>query len=148
MIGTVYSEKRTEGDLIRYEMNRDYCRKAAKVYNRTGTTITANDVMGHPLRPDSGASTDFRFCMATEESYCNALMLRHRSFANNTLANGSFVFTHILVRGPAIIDKAFIPTYDVAGAAFTLATLVTALQALSPPILCNPEPAVIATQTY
>ena len=147
MPGITFSEKRTEGDLVRYNMRQDYTCVAALVYNRTGSTISANDVMGHPLEADSVVSGAYRFCIATRESYCSGLLLDTRSFQQQTLANAGNFWSRALVRGPAIIDKTFIPTTDVAGASFTLATLVTALEAKVPPILCHGEPTITVTQT-
>ena len=146
MAGITFSEKRTQGDLIRYDLRQDYTWAPVTVYNRTGSSITATDIMGYPLRPDTSVSGAYRFLMATEESYCNALCLSHASFVNAPLANNAFHTTKALVRGPAIIDKAFIPTTDLAGAAFTLATIVTAVQAFNPPVLCNAEPTTTVTQ--
>ena len=146
MAGITFSEKRTQGDLIRYDLKQDYTWAPVTIYNRTGSTITATDIMGYPLRPDSSIAGAYMFVMAGGESYTNALCLSHATFVNAPLANNTSHITKALVRGPAIIDKAFIPTTDLAGAAFTLATIVTAVQAFNPPILCNAEPAITVTQ--
>lgn len=141
------AERQYQDDIIRWELYDGYTKKAVTVHNRTGSTITSADVMGQPLRPDSGVATDYRFLMATEESYCNALLLHHGSFAVNTLANAATFKTKAIVRGPAIIDASRIPALDVAGGSLTAATLITALQALNPPIVCNTEQSPTVTQT-
>lgn len=142
-----FSEKNYLDDLIKYIEDEQYSIPEVTVYNRTGSTISAADVFGHPLRPDSSVAGAYRFCLGTEESYCTALLLETKSFALNTLANNASFKTKALVRGMATIDKAIIPTADVAATAFTLSTLVTALQALNPPILCHAEQTPTATQT-
>ena len=147
MTGITFSEKRTQGDLIRYDLKQDYTWSPVTIYNRTGSTIIATDIMGYPLRPDNSVAGAYMFVMAGGESYTNALCLSHASFVNQSLANNASHNTKALVRGPAIIDKASIPTTDLAGAAFTLATIVAAVQAFNPPILCNAEPAITVTQT-
>ena len=147
MPGITFSEKRTQGDLIRWDMKQDYTWGNALIYNRTGSSISVTDIMGYPLRPDNSIAGAYMFAMAGGESYVNALSLSRASFVNAPLANNAAHLTKALVRGPAIIDKVQgIPTTDLAGASFNLATIVTALQALIPPILCNAEPPVTVTQ--
>lgn len=144
---TTLSEKKTFGDVVRYSMRDDYTIDQVTVHNRTGSTVSTADVMGYPLRPDSGVTGDYMLAVATGESYVTGLLIDHRSFAVSTLANAATFISKALVRGPAIVDKVNIPTLDVAGVAFTLATIVTALAAVSPPILCKGEPTVTVTQT-
>jgi len=144
---TSFSEKNYDDDLIRFIQDEHYSILEVLVYNRTGSTISAASVFGHPLRPDSSVSGAYRFCLGTEESYCNGLLIEKRSFAITTLANNGSFKSKALIRGMATIDKAVIPTADVAGTNFTLATLVTALQALNPPVQCNAELSPSVTQS-
>ena len=56
------------------------------------------------------------------------------------LFRSAYVDVNVVVRGPVIVDKVQgIPATDYAGTAFVLATIVAALQALVPPILCGDE---------
>ncbi len=142
-----FTERKNIDDIVRWEVSEFYTRKAVVVHNRTGSTVSLADVMGQPLRVDSGTATEYMFCQATAESYCVGLLLSRLSFAVTTLANAATFKSKALVRGPAIIDKDMIPTTDVLGVALTLATLVTALQALNPPILCNAELTPTVTQS-
>lgn len=147
MAQTPLSERANIDDVIRWELYEGYCRAVVTVHNRTGSTVSKADVMGQPLRNDTSVTGDYMFVQSTAESYTTALCLSRRSFAQSTLANAGTFKTKALVRGPAIVDKVWIPAADVLGVAFTIATVVTALQALVPPILVNDEHVTTVTQT-
>lgn len=145
---TQLSEKQRQDDIIRWNDMRMYNIVPVTVYNRTGVAITASDVMGQPLRPDSSVSGAYRFLMSTEESYCNGILLHDGGFNITNLANAGHFASKALIRGPAIINKNALPTKDVGGTnSFTLATLVTALLGLNPPILPNAEMTPTVTQS-
>jgi hypothetical protein len=141
------SERRTEGDIVRHQFNYNYNIEQVVVHNRTGSTVSAPDVMGYPLRPDSGVGGEYMFAMQGGESYVNAILIDHRSFQVSTLANLAVFTSKALVRGPAIIDQSALPTADLAAANFNMATIVTALKGLVPPVLSRIEPATTVTQT-
>ena len=146
MTGTVFTERVNIDDIIRYEMYDGYCRASVTVHNRTGSTITLADVMGQPVRNDTSVTGDYMFCQATAESYCTGLCLHRGGFNVANLANLGTFKTKVLVRGPVIIDKTMLPATDVLGATFTIATIITALQGLVPPIVCNAENPLVVTQ--
>lgn len=141
-----FKERVNIDDIIRKEYSDAYCRVACTVHNRTGSAVTLADVMGQPLRADTSVTGDYMFCQATAESYCTGLLLHRGGFNVVNLANTGTFKSKALIRGPAIIDKAFIPLTDAIGGTFTQATLITALQALVPPIICNPELTPTVTQ--
>jgi hypothetical protein len=142
-----FVERKNYDDIVRWEMYEGYTRKAVVVHNRTGSPITLADVMGQPLRTDSIVATDVMFCQAGAESYCVGLLSHRGSFAISNLANLGVFNSKMLARGPAIVDQSMIPTTDVLGASLTVATIVTALQGLTPPVVCNLEHPVTVTQT-
>lgn len=148
---TQYFEKKTIGDFVRseYDPSSMYCRKQGVIHNRTGGAITIKDPVAYPVKPDSSVAGDFQLCVAGDEAYVTGLIFDPRGIGVDTpLANLATITRNVFVRGPAIIDKSYIATVDTAAAAFTLATIVTALQALVPPIICLPEPATQTTQLY
>lgn len=143
MTSAVLTEKKTVGDVIRHEYREDFCRVAAAVYNRSGGALTIADPMCYPVLADGTVAGAYKLAAAADAANVTGLLIRTKPYS--AVANNANSVERILVRGPAIIDKAQLPTVDYAAAAFTLATLVTALKALS--IIPNPEPGVVATQT-
>ena len=155
MTATVYSEKNTVGDLIRYEGHQDYTRKAITVYNRSGAAMTIANPIGYPILADTGQigsasvpAVAGAYCFAKHGDEASVVALHADEAAKSiSLAINASVVINALVRGPAIVDKAVIPTTDYAGTGFTLATIVTAIQALNPPILAGAENTSTYTQT-
>lgn len=139
----VLTEKKTEGDVIRYELRNDYCRDKVEVYNRTNAAITISDPMCWPLIADESVSGAMQLAKAGDEASVIGLLIRTKPYS--AVADNAHSTERVLVRGPAIIDKTQLPTVDDDAAGFTLATIVTALKALG--IKSNAEPGVIATQT-
>lgn len=147
-------EKVTIGDLIRHEYNplSGYCRREYLVYNRTGAAITLANPMGYPVSNDGTDTTgspygtpNKKFTVAGGEAAITGLILTTQAFT--ALANNGTIRAAILERGPAIVDKSVIPLTDVSAGTMTLATIVTALQTLTPPILCVPRQPNTSTQT-
>jgi len=141
------SEKNYFDDIIRKVFDLDYCVEEVTVYNRTNGVISPASLQGQPLEPDESQSGKYMFCIAARASYCTAILLSNLSLTVNTMADNATLVGKALVRGPAIIDKTQIPATDVAAANITAATIVTALEALNPPILSKAEHTVTATQT-
>ena len=143
MAQPILSEKKTTGDIIRYELRGDYCRVAALVYNRSNAALTIADPMGYPLQIDESVGGAFQFANVAGQAAVVGLLLRTKPYT--AVADNAVTTEIVLVRGPAIIDKAQLPTVDYASAGFTLATLVTALVALH--IIPLAEQSVTATQS-
>lgn len=143
MTSAVLTEKKTVGDVVRHEYREDYCRVGAPVYNRSNGALTITDPMGYPLVVDESVAGAYQFANATGAANVVGLLIRTKPYS--AVADNAVSTERVLVRGPAIIDKAQLPTVDYAAAGFTLATLVTALTALG--IICHPEQAVVATQS-
>ena len=142
------SEKRQPSDLIRHEYNQSYCRKKVRIYNRSNAAMTILDPIGYPIIVDAGESVSggapavagaYAFGKHGNESSTVALYC-DTTIRSISLAANAYVDVNVVVRGPVIVDKVQgIPATDYAGTAFVLATIVAALQALVPPILCGDE---------
>lgn len=142
---TVLTERKNRGDILRHVYREDYCTKRATVYNRSNAALTLSDAMAYPVVADESVAGAYQFAAAAGAANVIGLMLYEKSIS--AIADNATVKCQVLVRGPAIIDKVWLPTVDYAGASFTLATLVTALGALNVPILANPESTQTTTQT-
>lgn len=140
---TVFTEKTTLGDLIRYEHDQQYTRESAKIFNRSLVAITLANPMGYPLKADG--ANDFAFAKATEEANVIGFLLSTKKV--DALAVNGSIKAAVLLRGPAIVAQEFLPATDYAAAAFTIATIVTAAAAFNPPVLIRPEEDVTSTQT-
>jgi hypothetical protein len=125
------------GDLLRAEWHRGYCCVSSKLVNCSSTAITGQLILGQPVKV---SSSNHIFVKATDEANATGIVLDDRLL---TLAGSGTTDEPYLVlkRGPALIDQDALPTKDMdagggtAGTAFTIATLVTAYAALSPPII-------------
>lgn len=144
---TVLTERKTEGDLIRHEYRNDYCEVGAKVYNRSNAALTISDAMGYPVIADESVAGAYQFAHAGEEASVVGLMIYTKSIT--ALADNGYVMSRVLVRGPAAIDKVWLPTDDFSDSygTFDIAAIVAALAALSPPILAKGESPQTTTQT-
>lgn len=137
---TTETENKKLTDLLRWEVDngqQGFCRDEATIKNTLGQSVTLTDPCGYPLKY---VTDHYELACAGEEATVDALLLATEDFealANNATTTKKYP---ILVRGPAIIAKAGLPTVDQDGtpAAFTLATLITALLALN--IVTNVEP--------
>lgn len=143
----VLTERKTEGDIVRHEYRNDYCeaKGGGTVYNRSNAALTINDAMGYPVIADESVAGAFQFAAAGEEANVIGVMLHAKKI--DAIADNATVKCRVLVRGPAVVDKVQLPTVDYAAAAFTLATIVSALEALNPPILASGESPVTHTQS-
>jgi hypothetical protein len=137
-------------ELVRWEPDMRYTRTAGTVKNPSATALAAGGlIVGMPLKL---VSTQWTIVLATDEANTGALFLGDDSasipeaLAQNAITQQAYP---ILVRGPALINKSVIVAKDPAGTAYTVATIVTALAALSPPIqtLVEPPAATTTTQT-
>jgi hypothetical protein len=137
------------GDLIRAAYHQGYCYVSGKLVNPSATALAGVSVLGQPVKA-SGAN--YVLVLATDEA--NAIgIVAHDKPINLALSGTSDDLYLILRRGPALIDYDALPLKDTAagggdaGTAFTIATLVTALAALSPPIIALRELTPTKTQT-
>jgi hypothetical protein len=104
-------------------------------------------LVGTPLKL---VATQWTIVLASDESNTGGLFIGddaqaiNESLAQNAITKEMFP---ILVRGPALINKSVLPATDPNSASYTIATIVTALAALSPPIETMVEPDAVVSTT-
>lgn len=121
------------GDLLVHCENFAYSTLGnAILRNGTATTRTVSDFVGYPLK--AGASgADYQFAVAGDEANVIALLLGGPpGILSESIANATnSAYKYLVLRfPPIIINKSGIRTTDIAGASFTVATIVTALETL------------------
>lgn len=111
------------GDLVKWEVRREYCRTGVSYTNGTGGDISIDDPMGYPV-VDNGDGT-ITLCVAATDGDCNALLLSDTKFE---VANGATVSDLTILRyGPALVNQDLIPVTDHAAAGMTIADIVAGL---------------------
>ncbi len=124
-----------------YEFVRDvgvqqlYTRTTGTIKNASGVAILAGAIQcGFPVKK---VGSQWTVVNAGDEANATGFFLGDDSFsipealANNAITAYKYM---ILFRGPVMFNQAMIPVNDLAGNPYTVATLVTAFLALSPPI--------------
>lgn len=138
------TQPRRLGDLLIWEPHSGYCRKSVTIKNAGGSAVDILDPVGYPLKLSGSI---YELAYAGDEASVVALLLYQNEIS---LAAGATTLFNvgIIVRGPVILNYSQgLPTVDAAGSAFTISTIVTALAALSPPMIAYAEPTIQATQS-
>ena len=129
------------GDLLRTEFSRNYNMVSGKLVNPSATAITNQILLGQPVK---ASGSNYVLVKATDEASAIGIVAYDKPVTLAGSATSDDLFM-ILRRGPAVIDKDILPLKDAdagggdAGTAFTIATLVTAYAALSPPIIATTD---------
>lgn len=123
-------------ELLRWEPDQRYSRDAVTIKNPSGSTALAAGglLVGTPLKK---VGSQWTIVLSGDEANTTALFIGDdaQKISEALAANTVSTYTYpILVRGPAIINRAALPALDPNGASYTAATITTALLALSPPI--------------
>ncbi len=137
------------GDLIRAEWHRGYSYVSSTLKNPSATAITNINPLGQPVKVSSSTRV---FVKATDEAAATGIVAYDKPI---TIAGSATTVEEylVLVRGPVLIDYDALPLKDMdagggeAGTAFTIATLITAYAALSPPIIALRELTPTKTQS-
>jgi hypothetical protein len=127
--------------------NKAYSLQVCIVRNNHAVTvsITQDNMVNLPVAIVSGKA---QLTTAATINTINALILEaDDSIVNLATVTDSAVKALCLVRGPAIMREGAIRLLDAAGAAITLATVKTALLAVSPPILTTVQATNTVTQS-
>lgn len=131
-------------DLVKWEVNSLFCRDSVKVKNTNAAALPAGGLtLGTPLVNNAGV---WETAQTTQENTIDGIFLGNDSDRiSEALAAGATTagYYQILIRGPALINKAILPSTDGDGGALVLATMLTTLAALN--ILPLTEPAAAAT---
>lgn len=117
-----------------------YCTKTVIIRNGTATQRTLDNIVGYPLK--AGASgADYQLAVAGDEANVLALLLDCDGQYSETIAattNSSRKY-QALKNAPCIINRNAIRTLDIAGAAFDVAAIVAALEALKWEVRSEPS---------
>lgn len=136
MANVITNTRKVISDVLAFEFNRTYNYASAKVKNNAVGAITIDNPIGQPVGLAAGV---YGFLAAGAEADTLGIIVHGdpvQALAAAALTPTKFL---ILVRGPAGVRPSGIAATDAAGAAFTKATIVTALAALSPPIITVDE---------
>lgn len=140
---TTLTQGAVQGDLLKEFMSPGYNFVEGKLVNPVAVAKTGWNPIGQPVKA-SGAN--FVFVQDTDEANAIGIVLHDKPI--NLAASATSADRYLILRrGPALIDKEQIAGTDINGDALTKATIVTALAALSPPIIGLSEPATSKTQT-
>ena len=122
-------------DLLRYEVDPQYCREGGKIENTTGAELVL-PAATHPVRYGATAGT-YEVCLAGEEAQTIGFVLLTRPETINagTLSQRKYP---VLVRGPAVLTQAGFVEKDPAGADYNAAALKTAAEAI-PSVIVRDE---------
>lgn len=126
---TTKTKLKAPGDLVIHVESLEYCTVTAIIRNAAATAVSITDLVGVPLVAGS-ASADFNLMVAGGEANVTGLLMdgpTPLALAGST--NSGSVY-QVLKNPPAIINSDMIKATDPAGAALTVATIVTALKAL------------------
>ncbi len=144
--GSITSSTRNFHGLVSL-FDPDYCLQACVVRNaHAGTvSITRAGMRGLPVQI---ASAKAQLTAAASINTANALIMEvDRDITSLATNTDSTAIAICLVRGPAIFREGAVRLVDAAGAAITLATVRTALLAVSPPIVMIADAANAISQT-
>lgn len=130
MVSKVLESYASIGDLLVSHFDPAYCFEGRKIANASGSDQTITTI-GIPVKT---SGDDWVAVLATDEANTEGLLIETRSI---NVADGekSQSKMNVLVRGPAVVDISAFPDKDPAGTAYTKATIKTALEALSPPVI-------------
>jgi hypothetical protein len=136
-------------DLVKFEIDTRLTRTSGTIKNPSSTTATQGQIqVGYPVKL---VATQWTLLLSGDEANCGGLYLGDpatQPFMEQLAQNAiSALPQQILFGGPAIVDQTKIATTDVAGASFTLATLITALAGLKGAIRPLAEPTTSLQQT-
>lgn len=138
---TFSSVLKVPGDLLVHCESLEYCTKTAIIRNGTASSRTLDNVVGYPLK--AGASgADYQLAVAGDEASVIALLLDGPAGQVSEVIGATTNSTkkyQVLKNPPCIINRDSIRTTDIAGAAFTVATIVTALEALKWEVRSEPS---------
>jgi len=127
-------------DILLYLLSPSFCYEEGTFKNNVaGLTMTDVVTLGLLVKKSGNYWVPV---LATDEANAGGIIVSKKTV---TLAENATTKVTVLVRGPAIIAKAGLPTKDVASTNYTQATIVTALAALKVPIIAKDAPGETTT---
>lgn len=144
MVDTVRST-RTRLDEIVHQYDPSICVDSYKLRNTSGAAYTDVDITAQPVKASATAGAVELAATGEEANVIGFLMRTDKEFslANNTTTTETFA---VFVRGPAVLVKTKLPTLDVEGGTFVMASLLATYAGLGD-IAIRAESAVTFTQT-
>ena len=132
----------TPGDLVPYLMNPHFNTVSAILRNGTAAQQSFFNCVGYPVKVGASGA-DYVLAVAGDEAGVLGLVLSGPpGGAAETLAattNSKFKY-QVLKQGPVVVNRDKIALVDIAGAAFNVAAIVTALLALNKDFDFRSEP--------
>lgn len=143
------SENNKPGELLKKLFAAEYNLESTTLTNSDpNTTPPARDIADVVGLPVKGATAGAReIAYATEEGDVTGIVVEGPSIADLDDDGETVDKYSVLIRGPAVIHQSVIQTADPAGDDYTVATIVSTLAALSPPIIVVTGPATVSEQT-
>ena len=140
---TPLTKGRTLGDVVRNLWHPAYCMGEFFLVNPNAVAYAAQSLVGQPVSISGDEAT-----LLEPGGEANAEgILMHPGLLELGISETTDKKYPVLLRGPALIDQDSLPLEDLAGVAFTVATLVTAYAALDPPIIVQRQPTTLSEQT-
>lgn len=139
---TLLEANKVLSDGLVMEQSRQFVMEAHIIRNKEVAAVVLDDPLLYPVKLNAGK---MELALAADAATISGLLMFVEPQGSIPATSDLAKKQMVLVRGPAVIRKAMLPAVDLAaGAAFTIATLVTRLAALN--ILCHDEPAQQSTQ--
>ena len=122
-------------DLLRYEVDPQFCREGGKI-NNAGTDTLVLPAATHPVRNGVAAGT-YEVCLAGEEAQAIGFVLLTRPETINAGTSSQRKYP-VLVRGPAVLTQAGFVENDPEDNPYDAAALKTAAEAI-PSVIVRDE---------
>lgn len=142
-VSILKTKDKSLGDVFQSLYHPAYCVESYKLVNPIAAEVDLENPCGQPVKASGGNRV---FVQDTDEANATGLLMWDKPISFTASQTTDFPYP-ILVRGPAVINQDSLPTTDINGDAFTIATLVTAYAALSPKIIVQREPTKTSTQS-
>jgi hypothetical protein len=146
----VKTKGRRAADILKWENHPGFCRRSVKIKNTAPSggphTLRQENLIGYPVKGTYAESTKvLELAYATEEANITGIIIGGPDIVDLADDGTTTQLYDVLYIGPCMIDYAQIQTLDANDAAFTLATIKTALKARDMKEL--EEPTLIETAT-
>lgn len=126
------SRDHVAGDLLIQCQSLEYCTKNSILRNGEGSSRTLNNVVGYPVKAGTNGA-DYNLALAGDEANVVGLILKAPPGSESVVigaTSNTSEFYQVIKNAPVIINRDTIRLTDVAGNAFNVGSIVTALQAL------------------
>lgn len=140
---TVLTAPAQLSDLMQWECDRQFCCEERVIKNAGAGAVELIAPLGTPLI-DSGTPGEMSIALNASVAAIDGILMQTEPMPSIAAGASTPVKYLVLVRGPAIIKKDGLPVNDVAATPWTMATLITALEAKNI-LVRNPPPKFTST---